>query len=90
MSRDERAQFELMIENMYGFNLLEFNPAWLGDAQELYPDLEAQTDSFIAANPDLSPLCVELLRANARFQSPLHAAFSEVLWATPTSTRAPT
>ena len=89
MSRDERAQFERMIENMYGFNLLEFNPAWLRDAQELYPDLEAQTDAFIAANPDLSPLCVELLRANARFQSPLHAAFSEVLWALHPPARAP-
>ena len=54
-----------MIENMYGFNLLEFNPAGLRDAQELYPDLEAQTDAFIAANPDFSTLCVELLRASA-------------------------
>ena len=88
MSRDERAQFERMIENAYGFSLLEFNPAWLRDARELYPHLEAQTDAFLAANPDLSPLCVELLRATARFQSPLHAAFREVLWARYTHQRA--
>ena len=88
MSRDERAQFERVIENTYGFSLLELNPAWLRDARELYPHLEAQTEAFLAANPELSPLCVELLRANAHFQAPLHAAFREVLWARYTRARA--
>jgi hypothetical protein len=79
-NNDERARFDQAVRNLYGLWLLKLDPANVGDAEAFYPNLRAQTNAFIEANPDLSPLCLRLLRANARFEAPLYRAFADVLW----------
>ena len=78
---DECAQFNHAIYNLYGFGQLKLDPENIGRARRHYPALQAQTDAFIAANPHLSSLQLQLLDANARFEAPLYSAFRDVLWA---------
>ena len=87
---DERARFDRTIANLYGFKHLKLTPQYVVPAQRHYPALPAQrhypalpaqTAAFIAANPDLSTLQLQLLQANARLEGPLYSAFRELLWA---------
>ena len=81
MDDDERARFECSIAHLRGFGALKLDPRHRDQARGHYPALPAQTDAFIAANPDLSPLQLQLLEANARLEGPLYSAFRELLWA---------
>ena len=78
---DERAQFERSISNLYGFGQLKLDQENIGRARRHYTALEEQTDAFIAANPHLSSLQLQLLDANVRFKAPLYSAFRDLLWA---------
>ena len=78
---DERAQFERSISNLYGFGQLKLDQENIGRARRHYTVLEEQTDAFIAANPHLSSLQLQLLDANVRFKAPLYSAFRDLLWA---------
>ena len=77
----ERAEFDRAIANLYGFKQLRLTPEYVVPARKRYPYLREQTDAFIAANPDLSTLQLQLLEANARLEGPLYSAFRELLWA---------
>ena len=77
---DERAQFNHAIYNLYGFGQLKLDQENIGRARH-YPALQEQTEAFIAANPRLSSLQLQLLDANVCIKAPLYSAFCDLLWA---------
>lgn len=50
-------------------------------ARAYFPNLEKQTEIYIARHKDLSPLCLELLHKNAMLQGPLYFLLRDYLWA---------
>lgn len=77
---EARACFDRLFQHCYGFSRVRMDPDLEAHAQHFWPHLARDTEAYIAARPELSPLCVRLLRKNAALEGPLHECFREYLW----------
>lgn len=79
---DERAReyFDVLFDQSNGFSSVRMEPHMAEKARPLWPNLARDTEAYIAARPELSALCVQLLRENAEMKAPLYTRFRDYVW----------
>ena len=75
-----RAYFDALFDKSRGFAAVRMEPHMAEKARPLWPNLARDTEAYIAARPELSALCVQLLRENAEMEGPLYARFRAYVW----------